>query len=574
MHSPTAPLSSLDRGLSSEPWGTNVLLVEDHRGDAQRLEQMLERVSSSFHIYHVHRRSEAMAVLQTQDFSAILLDLSLPDGAGLDLIREVASIAPKTAIVALTSSVNLHLALEALQAGAQDFLVKEAIEDSDLLRSVLFSVERKRTAMRLIYLAHYDALTGLSNRASFRDRVSVALTREEPCAVLFLDLDRFKHINDTLGHEAGDQLLVQFAERLKKCVGPQATVGRLGGDEFVVLVEAFEGRASVEAIARKILHSMTLEFDLGVGRRRMSTSIGVAVAEAGDSVDSILERADEAMYRAKKAGRDTFVVAASGKGSGSPTPEELERALENHELELVYQPKLCLRSGQVVGAEALLRWNRPSETLQPSEVLPLLDKTGLSVAIGDWVLRHACQQAQRWRTSECSFRLAVNIAQEQFDRAGLVDTVADVLAETGFPPHCLELELTESVLLRDLERSRRLVSDLRSLGVRLALDDFSAQSSLKDLSSLPLDIIKLDRSLVAELSTSAEQKAIVSAVIHFSRGMGVEIVAEGVETADEQEVVGHLGCDTAQGFYVCGPMDCAGFTVWLATQEADGDGSS
>lgn len=556
-----------------EPWGSNVLLVEDNPGDARLVARMLGRTQAELHIHHVRRLDEAVDALQTQEFSIVLLDLSLPDGLGLETLKEVTGAAPQAPVVVLTGMDEERVALEALQAGAQDFLTKGGIDDQHLLRSIRFAIERKRSETRLAYLAHHDPLTGLVNRASFRERLERALRRAEktgtPSALLFLDLDRFKQINDTLGHEVGDQLLVQVAQRLRASVRGFETVARLGGDEFVVVLEQIDDVEAAASVAQCILQAMSTPFVLGVGERKVSTSIGVALSNPGDDVDELLERADEAMYRAKRAGRDTYAVSHAGQPDHNGLAAELERALERNELELLYQPKLDLTTGLVSGCEALLRWHHPVQgSLTASELLPQLGGVGLMVPVGDWVLRRACRQARRWGRAR-EFRLAVNVAAEQFDQEGLAATVSDVLSDTGFPARCLELEVTESVILRDVARSREVLASLRSLGVRIALDDFNARSSLTDLAQFPLDLIKLDRSLVSKLSQTPAKRAIVSAVVNLARGLNIETVAEGVEKNVEKATARQLGCDAIQGYLVCNPLDAVGFTVWLSASEAE-----
>lgn len=560
--------------VSIEPWGSNVLLVEDNPGDARLVEHMLGDARDAFHVHHVRRLEEAMDALQTQEFSLVLLDLSLPDGLGLETVKEVLGAAPSAPIVVLTGHSDQSLALEALQAGAQDYLTKGAVDDAGLLRSMRYAIERKRSETRLAYLAHHDQLTGLVNRTLFKERLERALARSrrngQPVACLFLDLDRFKQINDNLGHEVGDQLLVEVAKRIRGCVRSWETVARLGGDEFVVLLEGLEHPEAAELVAQRIIAAMSAPVKLGSAERRVSTSIGIALSSPDDDLDQILERADAAMYQAKRAGRDTYALAAPGQADeGGLQAEEIERALDKNELELFYQPKLELGTGRVTGVEALLRWHHPRRgDLAPSDLLPLLEGTGRMVPVGDWVLRRACRQARPW-TQGAGFRLSVNVAPEQFDQEGLAAAVADVLAETGFPPGALELEVTEDVLLRDVGRSRAVLAQLRSLGVRIALDDFNARSSLTDLAEFPLDIIKLDRSLIEDLSEAPAQRAIVAAVTNLAKNLNVETVAEGVETAAEKVSLRKLGCDAIQGYQVCQPMDAAGLTVWLALREAE-----
>ncbi len=562
--------------LQMDPWGSTILLVEDNPGDARLVEHMLRRASSGFHVTHVPRIAEALDSLHTQDFSVILLDLSLPDGDGIDNVKEILSAAPSAPIVVLTGLEDQGVAIGAVQAGAQDYLIKGKVEPQALVQSMRYAIERKRTESRLAYLAHHDQLTGLVNRGFFLERLKRALDRsqrtEQRVAVMFLDLDHFKQINDTLGHDAGDTLLKEVAERLRASVRSWETVARMGGDEFTIVLENVEGPEGAETVANRILQAMSKPFRLAGGFRPVSTSIGVALAEPDDTVEKLLEKADASMYRSKRAGRNTYAIyseAPPNEGTAR-LAEDLEGALEREEFELLYQPKLDMATRRVEGVEALLRWHHPRRgEVSPSELLPLLEKTGLMVPVGDWVLREACSQGRKWLSHENHLSLAVNISKDQFEQEGLPAMVADVLNDTGFPPQLLELELTETLLLKDPQHSQQILSQLHSLGVKISLDDFGARSSLTDLTQFAIDVLKIDRDLVSNLNQDPAHRAIVAAVVGLGQSLGIETVAEGVENAAERNILEQIGCETLQGFHLCLPMRADGLTVWLASNEAD-----
>lgn len=562
------PTSDLDSG----PPSGSVLVIEDNASDAEILAHLLCQSDGAPEVRHARSLGEGIQWLQREVHQAIFLDLHLPDGGGLEAVREVTAAAPSVPVIVLTGAADPKLELEAVKAGAQDFLRKSTLDELGLLRSMSFAVERKRSETRLAFLAHHDALTGLANRTLFDSRLRRALERGgrsgQPVALLFLDLDRFKQINDTLGHEVGDQLLVQVAERLRGAVRAFETVARLGGDEFVVVLENLDEARSAEAVAKRILATMEDPFSLGGARRRVSTSVGVAVSRPNESVEALMERADGAMYRAKRAGRSTYAISDE-----SPVPpitfDELERAIREQALGLVYQPRVDLSSRRVVGAEALLRWHHPRRgEIGPSELFPILEPSGLLVPVGDWVLAQACQQARRW-AGPGRTRVAVNIAKEQLGREGLASTVEDALSQSGLQADCLELEVTEEAILADVAHSQEVLARLKSLGVKIALDDFSARSALTDLTEFPLDIIKLDRTLVSGIQESPARRAIAAGVINLSHNLGIETVAVGVESREEQRILRKLGCDAVQGYLVCGPMDPGGLTVWMANHEAD-----
>lgn len=568
-------VSESSLGPPEEPWGSNILLVEDNAADAKLVSHMLARIPGEFHVHHVQRLEAALEALHSQEFSVVLLDLSLPDGAGPATVKDVSAAAPGAPIVVLTGYSEEEIAIEAIQAGAQDFLTKGRIDGDGLLRSMRFAIERKRSETRLAYLALHDPLTGLSNRTSLRDRLSSSLARAErsgeQLAVLFLDLDRFKAINDSLGHDVGDDLLVQVGRRLRASVRSFETVARLGGDEFVVVLEGLAGREGAEVVARRIIEAMEPDIELGEVTCRVSTSVGIALAEGGEDLDVLLERADQAMYQAKRAGRGTFQVwqppVLDNEGLG---PRDIVRALEAGELELLYQPILELGGFSVVGAEAFLRWQHPERgEISPGELLPLLSSEGLMAPVGEWVLRRACMQALPWTKTE-RFRLAVNLAAEQLETKGFAETVADVLRVSGFPAQDLELDVTCEAIARAGAIAFDTMTQLREIGVRIAIDDVKVETPLAEVARCPVDVIKIDRTLVARATEDTTHAAVVCGVIGMARRLGAETVAEGVETTRELTTLRKLGCDSMQGYQLSRPMSAASLTVWLAAHEADG----
>ena len=574
------PVGSIDRCVSAlvaaEPWGSNVLLVEDNPGDARLVTRMLRRTSGDFHVHHVRRLDEAVGVLRCQEFSVVLLDLSLPDGLGSDAVKEVSGAAPGAPIVVLTGFQADDAAIEAIQAGAQDFLTKGGIDSSALIRSMRFAIERKRSETRLAYLAHHDPLTGLVNRACFNDRLDRALARAgrtaERVAVLYLDLDRFKAINDTLGHDMGDRLLIEVAARLRRSVRVFETVARLGGDEFVILLEGLSGPEPVEAVAKRVLSHMAAPVRLDGRPHRVSTSIGAALSQPGDRRDALLGRADEAMYRAKRSGRGTYALWSRLEESTAPiAAADVEEGLQTGAIHLVYQPRMDLGSLRVTGAEALIRWRDPQRgLLEPQQILPALAEAGLEARVGRWVVRQACRQGRRWASAGAGFRISVNLCATQLLDEGLVGTVAEALEAAELSGRSLELDIREEALALDAPRAAAVLGELRGLGVRVALDDFGPASSLEALARFALDSIKLDRSLVTRAVGSPEDADRAGQLITRARREGIEVVAEGVETPAEQAILRRLGCDAIQGRHLCGPMEPAGLTVWLAAREADG----
>jgi diguanylate cyclase (GGDEF)-like protein/PAS domain S-box-containing protein len=426
--------------------------------------------------------------------------------------------------------------------------------------------ERRRSEERIRYLAMHDGLTGLPNRTMFSQILAHAVESsrryERRFALMFIDLDRFKNINDTLGHEAGDQLLREVSSRLKHTLRASDVVARLGGDEFVVLLQEAAEDAEVGAAADKLLAAMATPLNLCGQECRVTASIGVAsFPHDGDDEATLMKHADIAMYMAKEAGKNGFALYSHAKRSQAleklTLENHLRRALERNELSLAYQAKLDLRSEGISGVEALLRWNNPLlGAIAPAQFIPLAEETGLIVPIGKWVLRTACLQAMAWqRDGLPPVAVAVNLSQRQFVDGTLVADVAAVLAETGLPAPLLELEITESMVMHDTDRVIAQLNELRRLGIRIAIDDFgTGYSSLAQLRHFPVNTLKVDRSFIRELATSADDKAIIDAIIQMGKTLSLTVVAEGVETQEQLTLLRERACDQMQGYHFSKPL--------------------
>jgi diguanylate cyclase (GGDEF)-like protein/PAS domain S-box-containing protein len=454
------------------------------------------------------------------------------------------------------------------------------------IRSIM---ERRQLHEQLRRLAFSDSLTGLANRALFRDRVEHALSRrqtgENSVAVLFLDLDDFKVINDSLGHKAGDHLLIAVAQRLQACLRPADTAARLGGDEFAVLLEDTVGERGAVEVAERILDLLRLPIlldavDQAQGDRVLDrelfahASIGIAVSSPAIESEELLRNADLAMYAAKTKGKGHYELYKPSLHAATmeqlKIKADLQQAIEHGQFNLEYQPIITLEGDRVVGFEALLRWHHPERGLvHPGGFVGLAEETGLIVPIGHWVLRRACEQARSWQEAfpDHPLSISVNLSARQFQQPDLIELIREVLAETGLDPGRLVLELTESLLMQDTEATIAKLEGLKHLGVHLAIDDFgTGYSSLSYLRRFPVDILKIDRSFVEGLGTGAEESALARAIVKLGHTLRLKTVAEGIEASAQLEALRALECNFGQGFYLAHPLDPASATDLLESE--------
>src|SRR5579863_1766154 len=439
-------------------------------------------------------------------------------------------------------------------------------------------------ALQMAHSAQHDFLTGLPNRMLFNDRVGRAIAaaprRLKKVAVLFLDLDGFKHINDSLGHPTGDKLLQCIAKRLAGCVRASDTVSRQGGDEFVVLLSEVEQAEDAAISARRMLQAVAEAHSVDQHDLHVTTSIGVSVyPDDGLDAETLIKNADTAMYQAKANGRQCykfFTPAMNVRAVERQAIEEgLRRALERNELALRYQPKIDLKTGAITGAEALLLWLHPSRGLvPPAEFIPIAEDCGLILPIGAWVLREACEQASAWLEAGLpATTMAVNVSAMEFRDANFLENLFATLRATGLDPKSLELELTETLLMKHAESAASILQTLRQIGVQVAIDDFgTGYSSLGYLRKFPLDALKIDQSFVRQISTAGEDTAIVTAVIAMARSLKLRVVAEGVETLEELEFLRNHQCDEAQGYYFSRPVPPEQFARLLKSGIPDPSG--
>ena len=429
--------------------------------------------------------------------------------------------------------------------------------------------ERKAFEHQLTQRAFYDELTGLPNRVLFRDRLEQALVRagrrNDRVGLLFLDLDNFKLVNDSLGHQIGDQLLIEAAARLRACLRSQDTVARLGGDEFVVILELVTNDEDALCVAKLVSERFSHPFDLEGRAVVVTASIGIAISETGSGeAGTMLRDADVAMYRAKKDGRAHYVLFTPSMQIDTLARLELENdlrhALEHQELRVFYQPIVLLESGDFLEVEALVRWEHPTRGLMaPGEFIPLAEETGLIIPLGQWVLEQACLQVAQWNAhfpASSQLTLSVNLSPRQFQTPSLVEDVARALRNARLPASRLKLEITEGVIMRDVEATIETLWSLKDLGIQLAIDDFgTGYSSLSYLKRLPIDVLKIDRSFVSGIGHSQEDTSIVHAIMALAKSLNLQVTGEGIETPEQAALLGKWGCDRGQGYLFSRPLD-------------------
>jgi diguanylate cyclase (GGDEF)-like protein len=552
-----------------------VLLIEDSKDYAGLLAERLRR-RVGYAVIHRSRLQDGEEVLAEQGVDCVLLDLGLPDSDGLTAVHRLRADFPHVPLVILSGRRDDRLAGQAVHAGAQDYLYKAETDPTLIGRAIRYAIERAGAQQEMTRQALHDSLTGLPNRLLFGDRLQVALAqagrRGGGVGVLFLDLDNFKTVNDSLGHQAGDELLVEVAARLADAVRPGDTVARFGGDEFVVLCEDVPDVLRLHEIARRIGERVAMELELGGRVMHVTPSIGMTFDPCGERTpDDLLREADAAMYRAKRQAGFSFELFHRDMHASAMArldlESELHRALASDELELHWQPQVDLADGTLQSIEALVRWNHPDRgLLRPSEFIPVAEETGLIVPLGSWVLREACRQLRVWRrdSGRDDLRISINVAPLQLARQDLVTVVDGAARGAGVPAGALTLELTETGVLTPSPRSRANLAGLRRLGCSISLDDFGmGYSSLGVLTELPLQELKIDRHFVSRMHEDEGRRRIVTALTGLSSALGLHTVAEGVERAEQIDELRAAGCGVAQGFALSPPVPAADVAPWL-----------
>ena len=526
-------------------------------------------------IAHAQHFADATQELIDHGATCVLLDIAADDTDPLSSLQHLRSAASDVPVIVLSDRADEEFGLAAVKAGAQDFLRASELNPVLLARAVRYAVERKRSEVDLAHQALHDPLTGLPNRALFIDRLTVALDRSRrtgaPVAVLFLDVDNFKQINDSMGHAAGDLLLTVLADRFHAMLRPMDTVARFGGDEFTFLFEELESEREAVLIADRISRTANQPLVLGDGEMNVAVSIGIAiVTDPSVAPDTVIRDADAAMYRAKERGGSRFELFDESSRNRATERLELEEALrqavERSELRVHYQPQVSLNGDTgLSGFEALVRWEHPERGLiDASEFVSLAESTGLIVPIGLWVLGQALRQVSRWRETRPGVTVSVNLSARQLADPALPANLATAIRDSGADPGVLYLEVTEDAVEKDPELARRMLAAFDQLGVKLVVDDFgTGHSSLQSLRHLPLKEIKIHPSFVSGLGANPDDAALLGALVELGHALGVTVIAEGVETDTQLAHLRDLGCDGAQGYLFSRPLPEEGVLALL-----------
>lgn len=562
-----------------------ILIVDDELEIRNILSGML---GESCACRAVSSAEEALSVLSAEEFDLVISDIRMGGMSGLEMIPHALKSAPDTVIMMISGEQTIDSAIKALRLGAFDYITKpfdlqhvkagvdRALDHHSLLvtkrrhENHLEELVTERTAER-DHLAYHDALTDLPNRTLFEDRLTQALTMARrdgrTLGILFLSLDQFKKVNDTLGHALGRQLLQMVAERLNNGVPASETVARFEGDEFALLLSQISDTGDVVAIIHQINEALKLPFDLDGHELFITVSTGISLfPDDGADEHSLLKNAGAALRRAREQGGNSYqfyTADMNAKALHRLTLENnLQRALEREEFEVYYQPQLKINTKEIVGMEALIRWHHPELGLvSPAEFIPLAEDSGLIVPIGEWVLRTSCIQTKSWQDEGLSrLTVAVNLSARQFQQENLSEAVIRVLQDTGLNSHDLELELTESSIMKNPAAVASTLGELKAMGIKISIDDFgTGYSSLGYLKRLPIDVLKIDQSFVRDLTTDPDDAAVVMAIITLAHNLGLGVIAEGVETEEQLGLLRLLKCDGGQGYLFGRPMPADDF---------------
>jgi len=571
---------------------SSLLIIDD---DEQIRRLLIELLCEKYRCANVASAEEALAMLRDREFDVVISDINMAGISGLDLLPQIHQSCPDAAVIMISGQQTIESAIEAIRGGAFDYIMKpldlnhveaavaraqrhhSLLQQKRSYENNLEELVRERAA-QLEHLSYHDALTDLPNRVLFHDRVTQALTAAQrsprTIGIIFISLDRFKKINDTLGHTFGDYCLTEVASRWRRCIKDGDTIARFEGDEFALLLTQVSGTEDLVELAQTMAEELKAPFQLNEREVYVTASMGISIfPDDGADANTVLKNAGAALHIAKLRGGNNYRFYTSDMNARALKRLELEtnlrRAIEREELEVYYQPQVEYATGKVVGAEALVRWHHPTMGfLPPAEFIPLAEDTGVIEQLGLWVMRTACAEAQRWHTEGFGeIRIAVNVSTREFRRRDFYERLVETLAQTGLDARRLELELTETTIMENTDAAVELLRRIRKLGVKIAIDDFgTGYSSLSYLKRLPIDTLKLDRSFVNGATSDPDDAAVVMAVITLAHNLRLKVLAEGVETEEHLRFLRLLRCDSGQGYLFGKPMPAAVFRSSLDSE--------
>lgn len=559
-----------------------VLVAEDDPVSAKLLESMLTKWG--YDPVMTRDGNEAWNVLQDANPPRLaIIDWMMPGMDGVTICNKIRLAGNKPYIYAilLTARGRQQDIRDGLDAGADDYVVKPfdpnelkaRLQNGVRIIELQGALEYTKEALR--EQATRDPLTGLPNRTmlheSLEQSINNAVRNGEMLAVIYLDLDNFKFVNDTLGHTFGDTLLMAVGERLRKCLRFGDTLARMGGDEFTIVTPGISKPEDAITVARKILNTLINSFNISEHEIFVSASIGITIFPLdGSDADTLIRNADSAMYRAKEIGKNNFHLFTESLNTETAHRLHLEnslrKALERGEMHLFYQPRVDMKTGKLIGAEALIRWIHPTRgIIPPSDFIPIAEETGVIIQISRWVLMHACVQNKLWQEKGLPpINISVNVSARDFRDTDILETISEVIQHTELDPHYLDIELTESILIRNIDTAVKTLSKIKKMGVRISIDDFgTGYSSLSYLKRFPIDVVKIDRSFVNDITENTDDSAIAGAVVAMSHAMNMRVVAEGIETQAQLDHLASIGCDEMQGFFISKPIPADEFEAFL-----------
>ncbi|MEP4544570.1 MAG: GGDEF domain-containing response regulator [Saccharospirillum sp.] len=545
-----------------------ILVVEDDAADFMLVKQsLLKSDRNQYNVQHISEYNAASEALYQDDCDLILLDYFLGSHSGLELLQQAKTLQFKRPIIVMTGSNSPELDDMLMKEGAADFIPKDELSTALLDRSIRHAIERKEVEFKIAELVRRDPLTGLGNRHIFEEHMELAIARatrkKQHLAVIFLDLDRFKDINDSLGHHVGDLLLTLMGDRLRRAVRKSDFVARIGGDEFTALIDNIENVEEVNHILEKISREMCRPAPVSNTTLDVTVSMGVAIyPHHGQMAMELMQKADMALYESKAQGAGGYHIFTDRLQArlihGLETEKELRHALRLQQFELFYQPQIDLETGAICGLEALIRWNRSDgQVMSPIEFIPVAVRSGLIVPLGCWVIEAACKQLQLWREAGLNVPVSVNVSPRQLKFHGFLKQLLSCIKQYRVPPGMLELELTEEALIENGLNQAAMLGAIRKAGVGIAIDDFgTGYSSMRYLREFPLDRIKIDKSFVSEAGiTGLREPAITQSILSLAQGLGLSVVAEGVETNEQKQQLQSQGCRVCQGYLYYRPLN-------------------